>query len=207
VLSNSITLIGYSGHGIVVAEAAIQAGMSLQYYAEISEKPINPFGLEYKGYDQDPDFLKTTENSSYILGIGDNSIRKEVALKLLAKKCKIENVIHPDSSLSEYITYGKGNFFARNVSVNPMVEIGNFCILNTAATIEHDCKIADNVHIAPGAILTGNVHIGCNSLIGAGAVIKPGVKIGENVIIGAGTVVLRDVPDGYKIVGNPGRKI
>ena len=35
----------------------------------------------------------------------------------------------------------------------------------------------------------------------------PNVSIGDNAYLGAGTVVLRDVPAGWKMVGNPARRI
>ena len=80
-------------------------------------------------------------------------------------------------------------------------------IINTKASIDHDCIIEDFVHISPGAILCGNVQVGELSWIGAGSVIIQGIKIGKNVIIGAGTVVIHDVPDNVTIVGNPGKII
>ena len=91
--------------------------------------------------------------------------------------------------------------------MNAFSRIGDGCILNTGCIIEHECTIANFVHIAPGSVLLGNVCVGESSLIGANAVIKPGVIIGSNVTIGAGSVVLRDIPDGETWAGNPARKI
>ena len=78
-------------------------------------------------------------------------------------------------------------------------------IINTSASIDHECYIKKGSHIAPGAIILGNVEIGKNSLIGANSVIKEGIKIGNNVIIGAGSVVLNDVKDNSTIYGNPAK--
>ena len=65
--------------------------------------------------------------------------------------------------------------------------------------------IGDFSHIAPGAVLCGNVKVGRKSFIGAGAVIRQGIIIGDNVMVGAGAVVIRDVPDNTTVVGNPQR--
>ena len=97
--------------------------------------------------------------------------------------------------------------FAPRVVINPLVKIGNGVICNTACVIEHECIINDYVHIAPGAILCGNVTVGEGSFIGAGAVVKQGVTIGKNVIVGAGTVVIKDIVDNTKVIGNPQRII
>ena len=74
--------------------------------------------------------------------------------------------------------------------------VGKHCILNTGASVDHECCIEDFVHISPQATLCGNVHIGEGAWIGASAVVIPGVKIGKWSIIGAGSVVVEDVPDG-----------
>jgi acetyltransferase-like isoleucine patch superfamily enzyme len=40
--------------------------------------------------------------------------------------------------------------------------------------IEHDNQIGDFAHVAPGAVLAGDVVVGEAALIGAGAVVLPG---------------------------------
>src|SRR5690606_13281768 len=67
----------------------------------------------------------------FILGIGDNKIRQKVADLILSKKKTILNVIHPSSVISNYATFGTGNFIAANVSVNALAKIADNCILNT----------------------------------------------------------------------------
>jgi acetyltransferase EpsM len=67
--------------------------------------------------------------------------------------------------------------------------------------------IGDYVHIAPGAILCGNVEVGEGSFIGAGSTIMQGIKIGKWAVIGAGSVVVRDIPDHVTALGSPCRII
>ena len=80
--------------------------------------------------------------------------------------------------------------------------IGSHCIINTGASVDHECLIADYVHISPHCTLCGNVQVGEGTWIGAGSVVIPGVKIGKWSIIGAGSVVTKDIPDGVLAVGN-----
>jgi sugar O-acyltransferase (sialic acid O-acetyltransferase NeuD family) len=207
VSGNKIVLVGYSGHGLVVAEAAITSQMNLQFYAEKKEIKANPFNLDYLGFEGDDSFLAWDKPYSFILGIGDNTIRKNVAELIFNKNKTLLNVISNSANISENSAIGKGNFISKNAVINVMSEIGDYCILNTGCIVEHDCQIANGVHIAPGAVLLGNVTVGEQSFIGANAVVKENITIGRNVIIGAGSVVLRDVPDHSKIVGNPGRAI
>lgn len=204
---NKIVIIGYSGHGLIVSEAAKTAGMNLQCYTENKKMPVNPFCLDYLGYEGDAVFSHWDKAYDFILGIGDNTIRAKVAGLILSKNKNILNVIDTSSSLSKYMKLGQGNFIAKNVVVNIFAEIGDYCILNTGCIVEHECRISNGVHIAPGAVLLGSVIVGEQSFIGANSVIKENITIGRNVIIGAGSVVLKDVPDHSKIVGNPGRAI
>lgn len=206
-LESKIILIGYSGHGFVVADAALESKMSLQFYAEQEEVSLNPYNLEFIGNEKDEDFKGWKEDYHFILGIGDNAIRHKVAQSILKKQKTILNVIHPTAKVSKKVEIGIGNFISKNVSINPLVSVGDFCILNTGCIIEHECKIFSAVHIAPGAVLAGNVEVDENSFIGANSVIKQGVKIGKNVIVGAGTVVIKNLEDNSVYVGNPAKKI
>jgi sugar O-acyltransferase (sialic acid O-acetyltransferase NeuD family) len=80
--------------------------------------------------------------------------------------------------------------------------VGKHCIINTGASVDHDCNIADFVHISPHATLCGDVTVGEGSWIAAGATIIPGVKIGKWCVIGAGSVVTKDIPDYSLAAGN-----
>jgi sugar O-acyltransferase (sialic acid O-acetyltransferase NeuD family) len=202
-----VGIIGYSGHGFVVVDAALMAGLSLEFYCERFETERNPFKLKYLGFDGDKDFIGWKEDYKFILGVGDNQIRNAIALRALANKKELLNVVHPGALISSHVKMGMGNFISKHAAVNPLASFGDFCILNTGCIVEHECKIGNAVHIAPGAVLAGNVEVGDFSFIGANSVIKQGVKIGSNVIIGAGSVILKDVADHKKIVGNPGRMI
>lgn len=206
-LDKEIILVGYSGHGYVVAEAALTSYLNLKYYAEKNKLQNNPFGLSYIGFEGNDLFKGFKGNYSFILGIGDNKIRQKIARKILKKSYEIQNVFHNSASIGQKVTIGKGNFIARNVAINSLAKIGNYCILNTGCIIEHECVISDAVHIGPGAVLAGNVSVGERTFIGANSVVKQGVKLGEDVIVGAGSVVIKDVPNGKKVVGNPSREI
>ena len=202
---SGVILIGYSGHGFVVAEAAILSGLFVKEYTELNKASRNPFALDYLGFEMDIDFKGWHTDKKYILGIGDNRTRQKVGNYIISKQKQLLNVIHPSSSISKTCVMGFGNFISKNVSLNPLTKLGDLCIINTGAIIEHECSIGNAVHIAPGAVLAGNVSVGDLSFIGANAVIKQGVRIGKNVVVGAGTVVLNDIEDHQRIVGNPGR--
>lgn len=197
-------LLGYSGHGIVVSEAATLSGFQILGYTNPGELDINPYNLDFLGDENDPKF-NWEYCRSYILGVGSNIIRERIASRVEKSGGKCMTVVHPNSSLASTVVIGEGTFVARNVAVNPLVRVGKNAILNTSCTIDHECIIGNNVHIAPGAMLAGNVVINDGAFIGANAVVKQGITIGRNAIVGAGSVVLRNVEENQVVVGNPAR--
>ncbi len=90
-----------------------------------------------------------------------------------------------------------------NASICAEAVIDEACIINTAATVDHECMLGKGVHVAPGATLCGCVAVGDYTMIGAGAVVLPRLKIGRDVVVGAGAVVTRDIPDGKIVYGVP----
>jgi acetyltransferase EpsM len=207
VLDNKVVLIGYSGHGFVVADTAIENHLNLIGYTDIAEVQNNPFQLDYLGSEKNQIFFDKNKDLNFLIGIGDNKIREEVYDLILDNNREVLTLISQSANISKTAKIGNGTFINKKVSINAFAKIGNNVILNTACIIEHDCVIGDNAHVAPGAVLAGNVIIGERSFIGANSVIKQGVIIGKDVIVGAGSVVINNIPDSKKVVGNPIRMI
>lgn len=204
--NKSVILIGYSGHGFVVADSLIASGWNIVGYCDAREKQENPFKLNYLGKESDKSALEHLKAFGCFISIGDNRIRKRLYDFVINKgNIRLVNVIHPSSVVSNYSTIKDAILIAPNATINALSIIGKGAICNTACVIEHECKIGDFVHIAPGATLAGNVTVGEKSFIGANAVVKQGVKIGKNVTVGAGCVVVKNIPDNLTVIGNPAR--
>jgi sugar O-acyltransferase (sialic acid O-acetyltransferase NeuD family) len=207
VSDKKVILIGYSGHAFVVAETALEKGLKIIGYSDKEKSDSDPYNLSYLGFEKDGDFIGWQEEVSFVLGIGDNTLRQNIAHLIESKGKAVETIIHKTANISKSVVIGNGSFINKNVVVNAFAVVGKNVILNTGCIIEHECVLADAVHIAPGAVLAGNVSIGERTFVGANAVIKQGVSIGKDVVIGAGTVVVNNIPNGKKVVGNPGRII
>jgi sugar O-acyltransferase (sialic acid O-acetyltransferase NeuD family) len=140
--------------------------------------------------------------SPLIISIGNNYIRKTIVESL--DSSVYSPAVRPKQAIiSGTAVIGEGTVVMQNAVIQSSARIGKHCIINTKASIDHDCLIEDYVHIAPGAILCGNVEIGEGSLIGAGTTIIQGIKIGKWAVIGAGSVVIKDIPGYMFACGNP----
>ena len=159
------------------------------------------------GSDADKPVIELLKSYDYFVAVGDNAIRRKIAERLTNQLGRSINAIHTSSVISPSTTIDDGVFIAANVTVNPLAKIGKGVICNTACSIDHECVIGDFVHIAPGAVLCGNVTIGENSFVGANSVIRQGITIGKNVVIGAGTVVVKNISDHSTVIGNPHKNL
>jgi sugar O-acyltransferase (sialic acid O-acetyltransferase NeuD family) len=114
-------------------------------------------------------------------------------------------VIHPSAVIAEDAVVGEGCQFMAGSVVNPEVRLGRQCIINTQASVDHECVLEDGCELAPGATLCGLVYLETNAWVCAGATVLPRVRIGHDAIVGAGAVVRHDVPAGVTVVGTPAR--
>jgi sugar O-acyltransferase (sialic acid O-acetyltransferase NeuD family) len=203
----NIALIGYSGHAYVAFEIFFSQGMIVSAYTDLQEKASNPFALKYLGSESDAAVLDELKKYTYFVATGDNKLRRSISQKLEPLLGPAENALHKTAIISRSMNAGSGNMFAPRCVINPLVRIGNGVICNTGSIIEHECVLHDFVHVAPGAILCGDVTVGEGTFVGAGSVVRQGIRIGSNVMIGAGTVVVKDVPDNCTVIGNPQKMI
>ena len=171
-------------------------------HSKVVANSIKELGIVCDDYDIE-NYSESELNANWIIAIGDNHVRKRVSEKL--SKYSFSNVVAPSSVINILLRHIVGSFFANGSIVHPGSTIGNHVIINTNASVDHDCVIEDYVHVAPGSTLCGWVHVGECTLIGAGSVVLPNVKIGKNCIIGAGSVVTKDIPDDSTVYGNPAK--
>lgn len=143
----------------------------------------------------------------FAMGIGDNAARRRVFRRVLELGLQPVTAVHPSAVVSPHAIVGRGAVVMANAAINVAAEIGENAIVNTAASIDHHCIVGAHAHIAPGAILAGNVRVGEETMIGAGAVVIPGVSIGARCVVGAGAVVTSSVPDDATVAGVPARAI
>ncbi len=155
------------------------------------------------------------QDMGYVIGIGDNIIRQQIS-QLYMGRLRFTNLIHPSASFGkgqrELVEAKRGIIVCAGVRFTNNIQVGDFCIFNLNSTISHDVVINDCVYLAPGAHITGNVHVEPRAWVGAGVTINQGNKklkrrIGADTTIGSGAVVVNDCEPNGVYVGIPARRI
>lgn len=202
-LKKPVAIIGYSGHAYVIIDIFLNAGRIVTAYCDSEQKLSNPYHLNYLGKENEA--IELLKKYDFFPCVAHNGIREKIYRQLSEHIGSPINAIHPSAVISGSVIMGDGVMIAANATLNPLVELGRGVICNTSSSIDHECVIGDFTHIAPGAVLCGNVKVGRSTFVGANAVVRQGIRIGDNVTIGAGTVIVKDIPDNTTVIGNPQR--
>lgn len=196
-----VILIGGGGHAGVVFDACIASDRRVLGLLDDDENcPLARTGVPRLGEARDP----VPSHARCVVAIGDIRARRTV-IDERDSGLTAYAVVHPTAVISPTAQISDGSVVLQNAVVNRDAVIGAHSIVNTAAVVEHDCRIGENVHLAPRTVLGGGVTVGRDTLVGLGSVVLPNVRIGAGCVIGAGAVVVRDVPDGATVAGVPAR--
>jgi sugar O-acyltransferase (sialic acid O-acetyltransferase NeuD family) len=195
-----IVIFGAGGHAKTIMEMVMQiglhkiagivddniaAGTQVMGIKVIGTRSILPMLLD-KG-------VKLAANG--VGGITDINIRIRIFDYLRDGGFSFPALIHPRAVVEPSAKIGDGVQVFANAYVGTEAVLSPMCMVNTNAVISHDCKIGSYTHIAPGALLAGNVVVGERTLLGMGVTTAIGIKIGSGVRIGNGAILLADVPD------------
>ncbi len=201
-MRRDLIILGAGGHAKVVVETARNCGFNPVALYDDNQTLVGTevAGLLVKGRIED---LPENISGYAFVAIGANLARERIVGRF--KNLDWATLIHGTSYVCNSASLGYGSLLCAGTIIQPEVKIGKHVIVNTGASIDHDCVIGDFVHICPGVSLAGAVRVGKGSFLGIGSTAIPQIKIGEWCLIGAGTVLIRDVPDKAKAVGVPAR--
>lgn len=204
-----VILLGAGGHATVLLDVLTLVGANVLGYLDKSSGGggDNLRDVPFLGVDEEVRRFSPTDILlvNGIGSVGKAESRREIFLKFRAWGYHFRSVIHPTATISNWARMGEGVQVMAGAVVGANVTVGDNVIINTRATVDHDCHLASHVHIAPGAVLSGMVQVGESAHIGTGAAVKQGVRIGERAIVGVGSAVVHDISVGAVAYGCPAR--
>ena len=201
-----VIVVGASGHAKVVIDALNLSGVEVVGLLDAKLSGGEYFGCPVLGGDDAlGPLLNTHRGLRAIVAIGDNALRWRVTGRIVAQfpELHFATAIHPSALVSPTASIGPGSYIGAGAVINPATRVAAHAIVNTRASIDHDCTLAEGASVGPGATLGGTVTVGTGSHVGLGASVQQDIIIGAWCMIGAGAAVVANIPDGSLALGVP----
>ena len=204
-----IVVVGGGGHAKVVISVLRRLPWDIAGYTDSRDRGAI-LGVKRVGDDSAiPGLLEADPQMEAVIGIGKidaSRARLQLQDELAAAGLAFPAIVSPRAVVNDEVTLGPGTVVLDGAVLNSGTVTGRGCIFNTNSTVDHDCRIGHDVHVAPGATVSGGVTVGDDCMIGAGATLIHGVTICPGVLVGAGATVVGDIATPGTYVGLPARR-
>ncbi len=162
-----LIIVGAGGYGKTIEDLASQS----EEYSDIKFLDDDAKNPNIIGKIQEKE-LFIDEDSVFYPAIGNNKLRCKLIYELLSAGGHVVSIIHPTAYVSPTVKIGVGVAILPNSSVGTNVILGDGCIVNMHAVVDHDTVLETGVHIAPGAIVKANNRITAYNKIESGVVVE-----------------------------------
>jgi acetyltransferase EpsM len=208
-----LIIIGGGEHARVVAEAArsrpdlwdLQGFLERQHCPQMEKES----GLPWLGTDEDCSrFVQVGTAAWFVLGvggIGPSKIRRDLVTRYTAVEERWASIVHAAAHVSPSATIGKGAVVLSGVVVNCGAALGDHCVINSGAVIEHDVRVGSFVQVSPGSAIGGGAVLEEGCYVGLGARVRDHVTVGSGAMVGMGAAVVGNVPAGLTVMGVPAK--
>ena len=205
-MTRRLGIIGAGGHGKVAADVAQRCGWDeVVFFDDRAES--GPFEHAHWQVVDHPGEIESYRCNAIFVAIGNAMARQQWCERVVELALPLASLVDPGAIVSEYAQIEPGVLIVAGAVINVDSQVRRGAIVNTRASVDHDCIVGAYSHICPATALAGGVIVGERSWIGIGSQVKQSVTIGSDVMVGAGSTVLSDIPDSVTVVGTPARQI
>ena len=152
-------------------------------------------------------FFRRSSKGMMLTPDGELFVNQARKIQEQIDESRLVSLIHPSAVIGSHVEIGLGTVVMAGAVINYGSRIGKGCIVNTCASVDHDCVIGDYVHVAVGSHVCGIVSIGSGTWLGAGSTVSNNLNICDNCMVGAGAVVIRDISEAGTYIGVPAQKL
>lgn len=195
-----IAVIGAGGHAKVVVATLLAAGHTVAGLFD-DQRPDGESVLGIPVVGRVTDVVQARLPT--VIAVGSNEARCRIASGL--QGVEWTTAVHPSAVVHPTVALGAGAVVFAGAVLQPGTIVGQHVIINTGASVDHDGRVGDFAHLAPGSRLAGTVTIGEGVLMGIASFAVPGARVGDWTVVGAGAGVIHDLPAGVTAVGLPAR--
>jgi len=210
-MTKPVIIVGGGGHGRVLADILRLQDTEVLGYTDPtpSGSGLELLGIRYLGDDGTIDGFSQDQIKlvNAIGSVGNTDKRRAVFNCFKEKGYSFATLVHPSAIVSSDTLQSEGLQVMAGAVVQAGTTIEANVLINTRATVDHDCRIGAHSHIASGAILSGGVTLGEGVHVGCGATIIQGIHVHGRTVIGAGALVLQSVRVECTVVGVPAKEV
>ena len=200
-----VLVLGTGGHAHSCVEAIESTGHFeiIGFVGEGSESQSQVLNYPIIGTDEDLSVLRN-KCAYAVVGVGQiNSpdIRVTLTEKLLEHGFQLPTIISSSAHVSKYASLGSGTVVMPDVLIMPGARVGEHCIINSKAILEHNVQIGNFTHVSTGSIANGSVKIGDKCFIGSGAIIREEIQVGNGCFLGMGANLKHNLLHNERFMG------
>lgn len=205
-----LIMLGAGGHAKVLLSLAQASGLNVIGVCdpELAEQGCDQWrGVRVLGGDEALDAFDPA-SVGLINGIGQlvgSTGRRKVFERLKAKGFRFPVLVHPTAWVDPSAVLNEGAQVMAGAVIQADTSVGLNSIINTQASVDHDCYLGAHVHVAPGATLCGNVQVQDLAFIASGATVIQGLTVEEGAVVGAGAVLVRNLAARLMLIGPAAR--
>ena len=202
-LSMNVAVLGAGLHAKVVSSIAVDCGFHVAALVDKGDR-LSALGRSCEDLSK---LVAEDSVSGFLLGVGENRLRQDLYRDYSTRFPTMDwpSLIHPSATLLGRVEIEPAVLVAPMAFIGVDTELSTGVIVNSKASVDHDCQIDAFASIAPGAVLGGSVRVGKRSALGIGATIRNNVTIHQDIKVGGGAFVAEDLELVGTYLGVPAR--